>query len=94
MCLPNESGGGGRGGGGAAPAAASAHFPITLNTRLASLSSVVSRGDDRPLGHTALIFNDPVRELKVQTDRLSMVLMKDLAAFNVEARRLGLTEVQ
>jgi hypothetical protein len=70
------------------------NFPITLNTRLASLLSVVSRGDGRPLRNAALIFSGLVRELKVQTGRLSMVLTKDLAAFNVEARRLGLTEGQ
>jgi hypothetical protein len=35
-----------------------------------------------------------VQELKTQTDRLAMALTKDRAAFNVEARRLGLNEVQ
>ena len=70
------------------------NFPIKLNNRLASLLSVVSRGDGRPLGNAAPIFDDLVRELKVQTGRLSMVLTKDLAAFDVEARWLGLDDVQ
>jgi hypothetical protein len=61
--------------------------------RLASLLSVVSRGDGWPLGNAAPISNGLVRELKVQTGRISMVLTKDLAAFIVEALRLGLNEV-
>jgi hypothetical protein len=55
--------------------------------------SVVSRGDGWPLGNAAPISNGLVRELKVQTGRISMVLTKDLAAFIVEALRLGLNEV-
>ncbi len=39
------------------------------------------------------IFKDLVAELKVQTDRLAKVLASDLAAFNAEAKRLGLPEV-
>jgi len=53
----------------------------------------VSRGDGWPLGNAAPISNGLVRELKVQTGRISMVLTKDLAAFIVEALRLGLNEV-
>ena len=39
------------------------------------------------------IFNDLVRKLKGQTDRFAAVLARDLAAFNVEVRRLGLDAV-
>jgi hypothetical protein len=66
------------------------NFPIKINNRLASLMGVVNRGDGRPLANTYPIFTDLVGELKVQTDRLDAVLKSDLAAFNAEARRLGL----
>jgi len=70
------------------------NFPIKLNNRLASLLSVVTRGDGRPIGNAAPIFKDLVAELKVQTDRLAQVLARDLVAFNAEARRLGLNPVK
>ncbi len=66
------------------------NFPIKINNRLASLLSVVNRGDGRPIGNAAAIFRDLSAELKVQTDRLVRVLASDLTAFNVEAKRLGL----
>jgi hypothetical protein len=55
---------------------------------------VVNRGDGKPIGNTTSIFNDLVRELKEQTDRFATVLSKDLAALNVEIRRLGLDVVK
>ncbi len=69
------------------------NFPIKLNNRLASLLSVVSRGDGRPIGNAPVIFKDLAAELKVQTDRLAQVLGRDLTAFNAEARRVGLEPV-
>ena len=69
------------------------NFPIKINNRLASLLSVVSRGDGRPIGNAPLIFTDLKGELKVQTDRLQHVLAKDLAALNAELKRLGLEAV-
>ena len=70
------------------------NFPIKLNNRLASLLSVVNRGDGRPIGNAEPIFNDLVGELKVQTDRLQQVQARDLAAFNAHAKRLKLDEVK
>jgi hypothetical protein len=70
------------------------NFPIKLNNRLASLLSVVNRGDGRPIGNAEPIFTDLVGELKVQTDRLQQVLARDLAAFNTQAKRLKLDEVK
>jgi len=70
------------------------NFPIRINNRLASLLRAVSRGDGRPIANAEPIFNDLVAELKVQTDRLDAVLARDLAAFNAEARRLGLEPVE
>ncbi len=69
------------------------NFPIKVNNRLASLLSIVTRGDGRPIGNAGPIFKDLVSELKVQTDRLAKVLASDLAAFNAEAKRLGLAMV-
>ena len=54
----------------------------------------MNRGDGKPLGNVTPIFNDLVRELKEQTDRFAAVLSKDLAAFNVEAGRLGMDVVK
>lgn len=70
------------------------NFPIRINNRLASLLRAVGRGDGRPIANAEPIFNDLVAELKVQTDRLDVVLTRDLAAFNTEARRLGLEPVE
>ncbi|HYN09288.1 MAG TPA: hypothetical protein VES67_18035 [Vicinamibacterales bacterium] len=69
------------------------NFPIKVNNRLASLFSVVTRGEGRPIGNAAPILKDLVAELKVQTDRLAKVLATDLGAFNTEAKRLGLPVV-
>jgi photosystem II stability/assembly factor-like uncharacterized protein len=70
------------------------NFPIKINNRLASLLTVVNRGDGKPVGNAAPIFEDLIRELRAQTDRLADVLAKDLAAFNAEAKRLGLEAVR
>jgi hypothetical protein len=69
------------------------NFPIKLNNRLASLFSVVTRGEGRPIGSAAPIFKSLAAELKVQTDRLAKALSTDLAAFNTEAKRLGIAPV-
>ena len=69
------------------------NFPIKINNRLASLLSIVSAGDGKPIANTYPIFKDLTAELKVQTDKLTRVLTTDLPAFNVEARRLGLDPV-
>jgi photosystem II stability/assembly factor-like uncharacterized protein len=69
------------------------NFPIKINNRLASLLSIVSRADDKPIAAAYPIFNDLKGELKVQTDRLDRVLQTELPAFNVEAKRLGLEVV-
>jgi hypothetical protein len=66
------------------------NFPIKINNRLASLFSVVTRGEGRPIGNAAPILKSLTVDLKVQTDRLAKVLATDLGAFNAEAKRLGL----
>jgi photosystem II stability/assembly factor-like uncharacterized protein len=66
------------------------NFPIKINNRLASLFSVVTRGEGRPIGNAAPILKSLTADLKVQTDRLAKVLATDLFAFNAEAKRLGL----
>ncbi|HEX6642475.1 MAG TPA: glycosyl hydrolase, partial [Thermoanaerobaculia bacterium] len=69
------------------------NFPIRINNRLASLLGIVSAGDGKPIANAVPIFNDLKAELKVQTDRLAQVIARDLAAFNTEARRVGLEPV-
>jgi len=69
------------------------NFPIKLNNRLASLLSMVNRGDGKPIGNALPVFKDLTAELKVQTDKLQQVLARDLAAFNAEAKRLNLNPV-
>ena len=69
------------------------NFPIKINNRLASLLRAVSLGDGKPIANAEPIFKDLVMELKVQIDRLQEVLLSDLAAFNAEAKRLGLQAV-
>jgi len=69
------------------------NFPIKINNRLASLLNVVNRGDGRPIANTYPIFEDLVKELKVQTDLLDRVLRTELPAFNTIGTRLGLEPV-
>jgi len=69
------------------------NFPIKINNRLASLLGIVSAGDGKPIASAVPIFTDLKAELKVQTDRLQQTMTADLAAFNTEARRLGLDPV-
>ena len=70
------------------------NFPIKINNRLASLLSMVTAGDGRPTTNEPAIFKDLTAELKVQTDALAKVMTADLAAFNTEATRLGLTTIK
>jgi len=70
------------------------NFPIKINNRLAALLSMVASGDWRPTTNEPAIFKDLTAELKVQTDALAKVMTADLAAFNAEATRLGLTTVK
>jgi photosystem II stability/assembly factor-like uncharacterized protein len=69
------------------------NFPIKINNRIASLLRVVLTGEGKPTANAYPIFKDVTAELKVQTDRLQQVLGKDLAAVNVELKRLGLEPV-
>ncbi len=69
------------------------NFPIKINNRLAALLGVVSRGDGKPIGSAYPIFNDLNGELKVQTDRLLKALGADVPAFNLQAKRLGLSPI-
>ncbi|MBI1875219.1 MAG: glycosyl hydrolase [Acidobacteria bacterium] len=69
------------------------NFPIKINNRVASLLRVVLTGEGKPTANAYPIFKDVTAELKVQTDRLQQVLGKDLAALNVELKRLGLEPV-
>ena len=70
------------------------NFPIKINNRLASLLSAVNRGDGKPVGNAVPIFEDLVKDLHAHTDALASVLARDLAAFNIEARRLRLDPVR
>jgi photosystem II stability/assembly factor-like uncharacterized protein len=70
------------------------NFPIKVNNRLASLLSIVSRGDSRPIGNAPVIFKGLVADLKVQTDAMAKVLATFLPAFNKEAVRLGLAPIK
>ncbi|HEX5070056.1 MAG TPA: hypothetical protein VFV78_07555, partial [Vicinamibacterales bacterium] len=70
------------------------NFPIKVNNRLASLLSIVTRGDARPIGNAPAIFSELTAELKVQTDALARVLATDLVATNAELRRLELETIK
>jgi len=70
------------------------NFPIKVNNRLASLLSIVTRGDARPIGNAPAIFKDLTAELKVQTDALDKILATDLVATNAELTRLGLGAIK
>ena len=69
------------------------NFPIKINNRLASLLGIVSAGDGKPIANAVPIFTDLKAELEVQTGRLQRVMTTELAAFNTEARRVGVEVV-
>ncbi|HET7631364.1 MAG TPA: glycosyl hydrolase [Gemmatimonadaceae bacterium] len=69
------------------------NFPIKINNRIGTLLSTVSDGDGAPIGNAVPIFNYLSGKLKVQTDALAQVWATDLAAFNAQARKLGLPPV-
>jgi len=69
------------------------NYPIKTNNRLASLLSMVGNGDGKPTTNAPIIFQDLVKELKAETDKLEEALLGDLAVFNTEAKRLGLDPV-
>lgn len=69
------------------------NFPIRINNRMANLLSIVERGDGAPTGNLPALFEEYKKLLKVQQDRMSTVITKDLVAFNTELRRLGLPPI-
>ena len=69
------------------------NFPIKINNRLASLLRVVNAGDGKPIANAYPIFKDLSAELKVQTDKLQLMLGADLSEFNKEAARVGVAAI-
>ncbi len=69
------------------------NFPIKTNNRLASLLGMTLRGEGKPTANIYPIFADLTKELKDETDRLEEVLSSELAAFNSEAKRLGMEPI-
>jgi photosystem II stability/assembly factor-like uncharacterized protein len=69
------------------------NFPIKTNNRLAALLRVVDAGDGKPIGNAAPIFKDLMAELKAETDKLQLVLGRDLPTVNRLATRLGLEAI-
>ncbi|HUX33141.1 MAG TPA: glycosyl hydrolase [Gemmatimonadaceae bacterium] len=69
------------------------NFPIKINNRIGTLLSTVNSGDGRPIANAAPIFDYLTGKLKVQTDALARVWATDLAAFNAQAKKLGLRPV-
>jgi len=69
------------------------NYPIKTNNRLAALLSMVGNGDGKPTTNAPIIFQDLVKELKAETDKLEETLVGELATFNTEVRRLGLDPV-
>ena len=69
------------------------NFPIKVNNRIATLNRSVNTGDGAPIANAEPIFNDLVQELKVQTDRLELIINTELPKLNAELRRLGLVEI-
>jgi photosystem II stability/assembly factor-like uncharacterized protein len=69
------------------------NFPIKVNNRLANLMSMAERGDGRPTNNMPAIFGILTTELRGYTDRLAEVWARDLAAVNVELRRLNLPRI-
>ena len=69
------------------------NFPIKINNRIGTLLSTVDRGDGRPIANAEPILEYLTGKLKVQTDALARVWATDLAAFNAQAKKLGLPPI-
>src|SRR4029079_6450103 len=69
------------------------NFPIKTNNRIASLLGMTLRGEGKPTANIYPIFEDLKEELKAETDRLDEVLTADMAAFNAEAKRVGVDPI-
>jgi len=69
------------------------NFPIKINNRLANLNRVVNTGDGRPIANAPVLLAEYTKLLKVQTDRMDVVVTRDLTAFNAELSRLGLQPI-
>jgi len=54
---------------------------------------MVGNGDGKPTTNAPIIFQDLVKELKAETDKLEETLVGELATFNTEVKRLGLDPV-
>jgi photosystem II stability/assembly factor-like uncharacterized protein len=70
------------------------NFPIKVNNRLASLLSIVGRGDSRPIGNAPVIFKELAAELKNYTDALAKITASGVPGFNKETARLGLEPIK
>jgi hypothetical protein len=69
------------------------NFPIRINNRMASLMTMLQDGDGAPGNNFPVLFAEYSKLLKVQMDRLVKVIDTDLAAMNVELRRLNLPTI-
>ena len=69
------------------------NFPIKVNNRLATLLSMVERGDGRPTNNMPAIFSTLTTELAQYTTQLGVVWKTDLVALNAELARLNLPAV-
>ncbi len=69
------------------------NYPIKINNRLASIYSVVARGDGKPIDIARPIFEDLKQELEVELKRLDGVISSELPAFNVQLERVKLPAV-
>ncbi|HET8770400.1 MAG TPA: glycosyl hydrolase [Gemmatimonadaceae bacterium] len=69
------------------------NFPIKLNNKIAALAGVAASGPYAPTDQTIAVFEELTALLKVQMDRLQVILDEDLKRFNEQARQAGLEPV-
>jgi photosystem II stability/assembly factor-like uncharacterized protein len=69
------------------------NFPIKTNNRLANLNRIINAGDGRPNPNIAVLLDIYTKQLTDETTRLNTVIAADLAAFNNELKRLGLSVI-
>ncbi len=69
------------------------NFPIRVNNRLANLIGMVQRGDGRPNDGMYEVFDIMVERLAGLTGQPDAVWESEMAAVNVELRRLGMDEL-
>jgi photosystem II stability/assembly factor-like uncharacterized protein len=70
------------------------NFPIKLNNQLGALLRVIGTGNARPTDQSYVVFKELSGRLDEIRKRMDAIVANEMAAFNAEAEKAGLTKLQ